>query len=67
MRRKNSVTVCIRCNGDSQIEDTLKQDTNYVKRTRACVRCGLTWATAEVPLADIKKIKALIRLLKELK
>ena len=62
MIRRTSVTVCVRCNGNSQIENTSKQDTMYVKRTRACVNCGLTWSTAEIPLNDVKKIKALNKL-----
>lgn len=64
-----SVAHCIKpgCKGGSQIENTMKTDTWYVKRTRACVLCGTTWSTAEIMLADVKRLKALDRMLKELK
>lgn len=66
-RDSNSITRCPRCGGASQIEDTSKADTHYVRRTRACTKCGATWGTAEIPVADIKKIKALDKLLKDLR
>lgn len=69
MRGRSSITICPRagCGGSSQIENTEKQDTRYVRRIRACTKCGATWGTAEIPVADIKKIKALDKLLKDLR
>lgn len=69
MRIQNSVTICPRpgCGGASQIENTEKQDTRYVRRIRACTKCGATWGTAEIPVGEIKKIKALDKLLKDLR
>lgn len=63
----NSVTRCPRCGGASQIENTEKQDTRYVKRLRGCSTCGTTWSTAELPLADVKRLRALERFLKDLR
>lgn len=69
MMAQQSVTICPRpgCGGNSQIENTEKQHTRYVKRSRACTKCGATWSTAELPIADVKKIRALEKLLKELR
>ena len=66
MRLKSSITVCTKCGGGSQIEDTLKQDTKYVKRTRACKDCGATWQTAEIALADVKRLQRLDQWFKKL-
>jgi len=65
---KSSVTKCPQpgCNGDSQIEDTLKHDTFYVKRSRACKKCGITWSTAELPLRLAKKLMKLDKFLEQL-
>lgn len=65
MRAKRSITLCPHCAGNSQVENTEKQDSHHVKRLRRCVECLATWSTAEVPLADVKRLKALDRLLKE--
>lgn len=44
------------CGGDSQVEDTRRASTWYVKRVRACVKCGHTWSTAEVPFPMLKRV-----------
>ncbi len=69
MRRRpaSSVTQCPRCGAGSQVEDTAKSDSNYVRRLRGCIACGNTWSTAEIMLTDVKKLKALNKLLKELR
>jgi transcriptional regulator NrdR family protein len=67
MRVNSSITVCAKCGGDSQIEDVRKQDTRYVKRSRACKLCGLTWTTAEIPLEDVKLLKLVKNFIKEAK
>lgn len=69
MRGRSSITICPRtgCGGSSQIESTEKQDTRYVRRVRGCTKCGTTWGTAEVPITEVKKIKALEKLLKDLR
>lgn len=54
-----SVTRCEKCGGESSVEDTRRKETWYVKRVRGCQSCGHTWSTAEVPLADLRKLKLL--------
>ena len=63
-----SVSVCPQpnCKGASQIEDTTKHDTWYIKRSRACTKCGFTWSTAEIPLPMIKRIMKIETLLRQI-
>lgn len=51
-----STATCPTCNADSQVEDSRRVDTWYVKRVRACTVCGLRWRTAEIPLPMMKRV-----------
>jgi len=53
-RLARSVTRC-HCGGDSSVRDVARKDTWYVRRVRACRRCGHTWSTAEIPLPMVKR------------
>lgn len=55
--KSTSVTICQRCKGKSQIENTNNRDAYFVRRTRACMTCGLTWSTAEVRLQDAQRLR----------
>jgi len=51
--------------GLSQVENVHK-DAGYIRRTRACKDCGITWSTAEINTFDLKKLRRLEQGLKEL-
>lgn len=55
--------ICPRCGSNSQVEDTRKHMTFYVRRTRACIACGITWVTAEIDLNDMRRIEDAEKLL----
>jgi transcriptional regulator NrdR family protein len=57
LRTKRSISNCPqpRCGGGSQVMDTTRHDTWYIRRVRSCTKCGHTWSTAEVPLPMIKR------------
>lgn len=68
-RTKRSITNCPQpgCGGGSQIEDTTRHDTWYVRRLRACTKCGFTWSTAEIPLPMIKRTAKLDAFIQKMK
>jgi transcriptional regulator NrdR family protein len=62
-----STATCPSCNGDSQVEDSRRADTWYVKRVRACTVCGFRWRTAEIPLPMMKRVLKFDAFMKQMK
>jgi len=68
-RLSRSVAICPQpgCGGESQVEQTTRHDTWYVRRLRGCKKCGHTWTTAEMPLPMVKRIMQLDAFLRKMK
>lgn len=66
MVTRRGIDLCPHCTGPSQIEYANK-DAGYVRRSRGCQRCGLTWSTAEIGLPKLRGLLKLEKTIRELK
>jgi len=69
VQNNHPTTICPQkgCGGKSQVEQTRKRETWYVRRIRVCEKCNHHWTTAEVPLQMIQRTIKLDAFLKSMK
>jgi transcriptional regulator NrdR family protein len=62
---RRGIDLCPSCQNGSQIEDVAK-DAGYIRRLRGCKNCGATWSTAEIGLADLRRMLKMKKKVSEL-